>query len=121
MSAPRIEFAPGLFSATMFHPVCSVTFCRTMRVALSVMPPGGYGMIQRMGLLGHAEPCAWMTVETSRARTASADLSGCITKPPREQIAGRTTNPDYERHQDEHFEPGRAVGQPSRIGRLGPL
>jgi hypothetical protein len=73
--------------------------CRTMRVAPSVMPPGGYGMIQRTGLLGHAEPCAWITVETSRARTASADLSGCITKPPRKQIARRRTKPDHEGHQ----------------------
>jgi hypothetical protein len=39
-SAPRIEFAPGLFSTTIVAPACSCTFCTTIRVALSVMPPG---------------------------------------------------------------------------------
>src|ERR1700681_3527399 len=81
MSAPRIEFAPGLFSTTIVHPFCSATFCTTMRVAPSVMPPGGYGTIQRIDLVGHAGPCAWRTVEASSASATSASLCSMM-KPP---------------------------------------
>src|SRR6266550_1656196 len=73
-----MELAPGLFSTTMVQPVCSCTFCRTIRVALSVMPPGGYGTIHRIGLAGHAVPWACNAVEPSRMSAASASLNSCM-------------------------------------------
>src|ERR1700687_3038092 len=73
-----MELAPGLFSTTMVQPVCSFTFCRTIRVALSVMPPGGYGTIHRIVLTGHAVPWAWIAVEPSNMSAQSASLNSCM-------------------------------------------
>src|SRR5450755_158689 len=89
MSAPRIEFAPGLFSTTIVHPFCSAIFCKTMRVALSVMPPGGYGMIQRIDLVGHTGVWAWRAVEASSASAANASLCSCMVKPPVARFGSR--------------------------------
>jgi hypothetical protein len=54
---------------TMVQPVCSMIFCTTIRVALSVMPPGVYGMIHLMGLFG--QDWAW-TNSGSAKQSASA-------------------------------------------------
>ena len=40
-----MEFAPGLFSITIGCPSRSSSFCATIRVTESVMPPGVYGTI----------------------------------------------------------------------------
>jgi hypothetical protein len=52
-----------------------------MRVALSVMPPGGYGTIQRIDLVGHAGPWVWTAVEARSASAANASLWSCMAKP----------------------------------------
>src|SRR4051812_1346161 len=55
----------------MFQPVCSCTFCSTMRVPLSVMPAGVYGTTQRIGFDGQA--CALApAVHASAIATAAA-------------------------------------------------
>src|ERR1700759_2929220 len=48
-----MEFAPGLLSTTIDWPSASESFCVTTRVTLSVMPPGVYGTIHRMGFAGY--------------------------------------------------------------------
>jgi hypothetical protein len=51
-SAPMIPFAPGRFSTTTgcFH--ASLSFCATVRVMMSVAPPGGNGTTILTGLPG---------------------------------------------------------------------
>src|SRR5450755_3574007 len=39
-------------------------------------------MIQRIGLVGHAGACAWMTVEANSASAANASRCSCMVFPP---------------------------------------
>ena len=50
----RTPAAPGLLSGTTCCPSASPIFCAATRPRISVVPPGGNGMIMRMGLAGHA-------------------------------------------------------------------
>src|SRR3954469_2340625 len=90
-------FAPGLFSITIGCPSASDTRCVTTRVTLSVMPPGVYGTIQRMGLFGygdwpHARPVASMAVSASRKRREI----GMSCSPPRRQRLHRFRLPSMD-------------------------
>src|SRR4051812_11032319 len=46
--------APVRLSITICWPKLSASFCATARPAVSMLPPGGYGMMSRTGLSGYA-------------------------------------------------------------------
>ena len=53
-SAPIVPAPPGRLSTTKVWPVCSASFCASMRPTASSVPPGGNGMIERhrLGRIG---------------------------------------------------------------------
>ena len=72
-STPMMLFAPGLLSTVT---VCCNRFCKpicTIRAIWSVNPPGGYGTMIRIGLLGQAF-CASSGAQTLLAAAATATL-----------------------------------------------
>src|SRR3546814_2042599 len=54
-----MPLAPGLFSTMTLCPRLSDMCLPTTRASMSVVPPGAYGTIMRMGLSGNA--AAWAT------------------------------------------------------------
>ena len=45
MLAPMVPLAPARFSTMKDCPICSLSFCASMRPTVSSVPPGGNGMM----------------------------------------------------------------------------
>src|SRR3954471_24244945 len=80
-----IVLAPGRLSITIGWPRYSDNFAVKARETRSVPPPGGYGTIQRIGLLGQVFACARILVGASAqsVRMKTAVQRGNLIVPPR--------------------------------------
>src|SRR5688572_12633682 len=68
ISEPMMVLPPGRASTMMGWPQLSVSFGPTIRASRSVVPPGAYGLMMRIGLLGYC--CAPAAVAMHSSATA---------------------------------------------------
>src|SRR5690606_5969049 len=116
MAEPTVLLAPGRFSTMMVWPSRCASLSMTMRVVVSVAPPGVYGTMTLIGLFGQASAASAGPARVAPASAAEADSSAASAarrdRAARGKVLGMDVSPPVG------HEPGRwpAVGAPASAG-----